>query len=78
MMRGGSSSDALRSLEILLEMKARAENCSDPLESLDKYFVQCKLQMICTDAEFYILQWHHWETSAQRFFIWSIKYIKLH
>lgn len=56
MMRGGSSSDALRSLEILLEMKARVENCSDPLESLDKYFVQCKLQMICTDAEFYILQ----------------------
>ena len=55
-MRGGSSSNAFRSLEILLEMKARSKNCSDILESLDKYFVQCKLQMICTDAEFYILQ----------------------
>ena len=46
-----------------------------PLESLEKfkhYFVQCQLQMICTGAEFCILQSYHPESKTSKFFI--IKY----
>ena len=58
-MRYGSSPDALGPLGILLEVKTRAEGSLSPLQSLDsvpQYFVQRQLQMLCTDAEFFILQ----------------------
>ena len=57
-MRYGLSPDALRPLGILLEVKTRAEGRLSPVDYLDavpQYFVQCKLQMLCTDAEFFIL-----------------------
>ena len=71
-MRYGSSPDALGPLGILLEVKTRAEGSSSPLQSLDtvpQYFVQCQLQMLCTDAEFCILQSYHPETKTSNFFI---------
>ena len=71
-MRYGSSPDALGPLGILLEVKTRAEGSSSPLQSLDtvpQYFVQCQLQMLCTDAEFCILQSYHPEPKISKFFI---------
>ena len=70
-MRYGSSPDALGPLGILLAVKTRAEGSLSPFQSLDKvpqYFVQCQLQMLCTDAEFCILQSYHPETKASIFF----------
>ena len=70
-MRYGSSPDALGPLGILLEVKTRAEGSLSPFQSLDKvpqYFVQCQLQMLCTDAEFCILQSNHPETKTSIFF----------
>ena len=58
-MRYGSSPDAVGPLGILLEVKSRAEVSLSPLESLDtvpQYFMQCQLQMLCTDVEFFVLQ----------------------
>ena len=71
-MKYGSSTDALGSLGILLEVKTGAEASLSPLQSLDtvpQYFVQCQLQMLCTDAEFCILQSYHPETKTSNFFI---------
>ena len=65
--RYGSSPDALGTLGILLEVKTKAEGSSGPLESLEKfphYFVQCQLQMLCTGAEFCILQSYHPESKT--------------
>ena len=61
-MRYGSSPDAVGPLGILLEVKRRAEVSLSPLESLDivpQYFMQCQLQMLCTDVEFFVLQSYH-------------------
>ena len=58
-MRYGSSPDEVGPLGILLEVKSRAEVSLSPLESLDtvpQYFMQCQLQMLCTDVEFFVLQ----------------------
>ena len=58
-MRYGSSPDALGPLWILLEVKTKAEGSLSPLQSLDtvpQYFVQCHLQILSTDAEFFMLQ----------------------
>ena len=71
-MRYGSSPDALGPLGILLEVKTRAEGSSSLLQSLDtvpQYFVQCQLQMLCTDAEFCILQSYHPQPKTSNFFI---------
>ena len=71
-MKYGSSPNALGPLGILLEVKTGAEASLSPLQSLDtvpQYFVQCQLQMLCTDAEFCILQSYHPETKASIFFI---------
>ena len=60
---------------ILFQVKTRAEGCSGPLKSLEKfphYFAQCQLQMLCTDAEFYILQSYHPESKTLKISI--IKY----
>ena len=60
---------------ILLKVKTRTEGSSSPLESLEKfphYFVQCHLQMLCTSAEFCILQSYHPESKTSKLFI--IKY----
>ena len=71
-MRYGSSLDALGLLRILLEVKTRTEGSLSPLQSLDtvpQYLVQCHLQILCTDAEFCILQSYHPETKTSIFFI---------
>ena len=60
---------------ILLEVRTRSEGSAGPLESLEKflhYFVQCQLQLLCTDAEFYISQSYHPESKTSKFLI--IKY----
>ena len=70
--RCGSSPDGLGPLGILLEVKTRAEASRGPLTSINKfpqYFVQCQLQMICTNAEFCILQSYHPETTSSNFFL---------
>ena len=70
--RYGSSPDGLEPLGILLEVKTRAEASRGPLTSINKfpqYFVQCQLQMICTNAEFCILQSYHQETTSSNFFL---------
>ena len=56
---------------ILYEVKTRAEGSLSSLQSLDTvppYFGQCQLQMLCTDAEFCILQSYHPETKTSNFF----------
>lgn len=61
-MKYGSSQDARGSLGILLKVKTRTAGSLSPLESLDKapqYFVECQLQMFCTDAQFCVLQPYH-------------------
>ena len=66
-MRYGSSPNALAPLGILLEVKTRVEGSLPFLESLDnvpQYFVQCQLQMICTDTEFWIMQSYCPETKT--------------
>ena len=71
-LRYGSSLDALGLLRILLEVKTRTEGSLSPLQSLDtvpQYLVQCHLQILCTDAEFCILQSYHPETKTSNFFI---------
>ena len=65
-----SSPDSL--LGIFLEVKTRAEGSLSPLQSLNtvpQYFVQWQLQMLCTDAEFCILQPYHPETKTSNFFV---------
>ena len=59
-------------LVILLDVKTRAEGILSPLQSLDtvpQYFGPCQLEMLCTDAEFCILQSYHPETKTSIFFI---------
>ena len=71
-MRYDSSPYALGPLGILLEVKTRAARSLSPLQSLDtvpQYFVQCQLQMLCTDAEFCLLQSYHPESKTSNFFI---------
>ena len=61
-MRYGSNPDALGTLEILLEVKNRSQGGLSSIKSLDtvpQYFVQCQLQMLCSDAEFCVLQSYH-------------------
>ena len=71
-MRYDSSPYAFGPLGILLEVKTRAAGSLSPLQSLDtvpQYFVQCQLQMLCTDAEFCLLQSYHPESKTSNFFI---------
>ena len=54
-MTYGLNPDALGPLKILLEVKTRAKEGLSSIESLDKfpqYFLQCQLQMLCSDAEY--------------------------
>ena len=65
--RYGSSSDVLGRLGILLEVKTWVEGSFGLLELLEKfphYCVQCELQMLCTGAEFCILQSYHPESKT--------------
>ena len=67
----GSSPDALGPEGVIVEIKTRAENSEGPIESLKKfpaYFIQCQLQMSCTDAHTCILLSYHPETKTGRFF----------
>ena len=68
----GASPDALCASGILLEVKTRAANCDGPLETLKNfpnYFVQCQLQMDCTNAHSCILLSYHPETDTGNFFL---------
>ena len=68
----GSSPDAFGPSGILLEVKTRTANSKGPIDSLEnfpQYFMQCQLQMACTDAEFCILQSYHPETESSKYSI---------
>ena len=55
-----------------LVQQTRADASRGPLTSVNKflqYFVQCQLQMICTNAEFCILPSYHPETTSSNFFL---------
>ena len=70
--RYGASPDGLGPAAILLEVKTRAENSDGPLialKSYPQYFVQCQLQMKCTNAMFVILQSYHPETGRSHYFL---------
>ena len=57
---------------MLLEIKTRAENSKGPLELLEKlphYYLQCQLQLACTDGKFCILLSYHPETDTGNFFL---------
>ena len=69
--RFGSSPDALGPHGILVEIKTRAKDCEGPLENLSKnrnYYVQCQLQMVCTDSHTCILVSYHPESQSANFF----------
>ena len=69
--RYGASPDGLGPAGILIEVKTRAAGSEGPIEDLSKfahYFAQCQLQMLCTDAEYTILQSYHPETSTSNYF----------
>ena len=70
--RYGASPDALGPPGILLEIKTRAK-CSDgPLTSLashPNYFLQCQMQMTCTERNYCILLSYHPETKSGNFFL---------
>ena len=68
----GASPDALCASGVLLEVKTRAANSEGPLESLkdfSSYFVQCQLQMACTNAHSCILLSYHPESKRGNFFL---------
>ena len=70
----GASPDAMCAAGIILEVKTRALNSDGPLESLDKfpgYFLQCQLQMACTNAHSCVLLSYHPETKSGNFFLIS-------
>lgn len=70
--RYGASPDAIGPNSILVEIKTRAEKCDGPIESIEKYphyFIQCQLQMVCTNAKFCILQSYHPETKKSNYFL---------
>ena len=73
--RYGSSPGVLGPLGRFIRSKNRGIGSSGPLEALEKfshYFVQCQLQMLCTGAEFCILQSYHPESKISKVFF--IKY----
>jgi len=68
--RFGSSPDALGPSGVLIEMKTRSSNSDSPLQSITAaYYMQCQLQMICTDAHRCILVSYHPETTSANFFL---------
>ena len=69
--RYGASPDALEPADIILEIKARAKNCSSPLQSLKRKgsYLQAQQQMQCTGASFCILMSYHPESNTAKYFI---------
>ena len=68
----GASPDAICASGLILEIKTRAENSDGPLDSLKdrpSYFVQCQLQMACTNAHSCILMSYHPETKSGNSFL---------
>lgn len=58
----GSSPDALGPAGILIEIKTRAKNSNGPLDSITlspSHYLQCQLQITCTDAHSCILLSYH-------------------
>ena len=71
-MKFGASPDALCTSGVLLEVKTRAINSDGPLVSLKdfpNYFMQCQLQMACTNAHSCILLSYHPESESGNFFL---------
>ena len=70
--RYGSSPGAIGKNGILVEIKTRAKNSIGPLQNLNScphYYVQCQLQMACTDAHSCVLVSYHPETKFGNFFL---------
>lgn len=70
--RFGASPDALGPCGILIEIKTRATDSDGPLKSLahsPNYFIQCQLQMICTDASYCFLLSYHPESKIGTTFV---------
>ena len=68
----GASPDAVCASGLILEIKTRAVNSVGPLDSLKdcpNYFVQCQLQMACTNAHSCVLLSYHPETKSGNSFI---------
>ena len=70
--RFGASPDALGPNGILVEIKTRAKGCIGPLKNLisnEHYYVQCQLQMACTDAHSCVLVSYVPESKTGNFFM---------
>lgn len=70
--RFGASPDALGPAGLLLEIKTRACNSIAPLQNLKdfaNYYIQCQLQLDCTNAHSCILLSYHPETKTGNFFL---------
>ena len=68
----GASPDAVCASRLILEIKTGAVNSVGPLDSLKdcpNYFVQCQLQMACTNAHSCVLLSYHPETKSGNSFI---------
>ena len=80
----GASPDGLVAPGLLIEIKTRAVNSAGPLECLHKNkcancFIQCQLEMICTNSQFCILMSYHPESKSANYFmikrdnlLWSV------
>ena len=70
--RYGASPDALGPAGVIVEIKTRAANTPAPLPSLAKfpnYYVQCQLQMVCTNAHSCIVVSYHPESKSGNCFL---------
>ena len=69
----GASPDGLIKTEDcdwLLEIKTRAEKCSGPLKTIEKYmYLQTQLQMFCTGRKYCLLMSYHPETLYAHYFV---------
>ena len=68
----GASPDAIGPAGFILEVKTRAENKKEPIQSMDAfphYFLQCQLQMDCTNSKFCVLLSYHPESDTGKFFL---------
>ena len=64
--------DGLGPAGISLEVKTRAAGSTGPItssENFPQYYIQCQLQMLCTEADFCILQSYHPETNSSNCFL---------
>ena len=70
--RYGASPDALGPSGVIIEIKTRAVNSQYPIPSLvpfSNYYLQCQMQMVCTNAHSCILLSYHPESKYGNFFL---------